>query len=284
MKTSNKLLLGLFCLIIASFVTFNILLKPEMDKLQAQEAILKTQQKANLISHQKDILISHSQIIKNSLLIDSTKVLLSIDKNTTKDELNTYQTKLKEVNISLNVDKIEFNPMGKIKQLAITVDCNDGYQGWANLDLSGNDKIGFYRIYDKNSNSSFGMSPLEFKVQRSGNGTKTYVSISDNLENKVNPGLINQKYIVCLTIGKNTTLSELKDYQAKLKARNINFMVTKIELDSLKKIKTIEISVNCNDGFKGTIKQTLNNQKLVGFCRNYSKNTLSPFVLLPIPF
>lgn len=147
MKTSNKLLLGLFCLVIASLVIFNIIIKWKMDKASVQS----------------ETPISNNQKINTGLLVDSTKVTLSIDKNTTNDEINSFQTRLKELNIDLNIDKIEFGSDNKIKFLSISVDCNDGFKGSVNQTLGDNDKIGFYRVYDKNGQSPFGMCPLELE-------------------------------------------------------------------------------------------------------------------------
>jgi len=268
MKTSNKLLLGLFFLILISLIVINVKLKMAIGNIPIQKELLK----------------SHSQIIGNSLFIDFTEVILSMDKNTTIVDISNYKTKLKEVNIDLIIEKIEYDSDNKIKSLAITVDCNDGSQGWTRQDLSGNEKIGFYRIYGKTDKQPFAMTPLEFTVQRSADSTETYVSINENMAKtvKFKTGLNEQKDKVVLTIDENTTQAELENYFTKLKARNIDFMVKRIEIeDQTKKIKSIEILVDCNDGFKGTIKQTLDKYKTVGFYRNYNKNAQSPFGLLP---
>jgi hypothetical protein len=268
MKTSNKLLLGLFCLIIASLVIFNLGLKKGMNKVLIQKNILK----------------SHSQIIGNSLYIDSTEVILSIDKNASIADINNYKAKLKEVNIDLTIEKIEYDSIGKIKLLTIAIDCNDGHSGWTTKDLTGDEKIGFYRIYDKSGIKQFDMSPLEFTAQRSDDSTETYVSINHDVAMIVKPkaGLNNQKDKVVLTIDENTTSAELEDYRVKLEARNIDFRINKIEQEnSTGKIISIEISVDCNDGFKGTIKQRLNMNKVVGFYRNYNKKSQSPFGMIP---
>ncbi len=268
MKTSNKLLLGLFCLIVATLVIFNIGLKNGMNQVLTQKNILK----------------SHSQLIGNSLYIDSTEVILSIDKNASIADINNYKAKLKEVNIDLTIDKIEYDSIGRIKLLTISIDCNDGHTGWTTKDLTGDEKIGFYRIYNKSDLKQFDMYPLEFTVQRSADSTETYVSINHDAAMIIKPkaGLNNQKDKVVLTIDENTTSAELEDYRVKLEARNIDFRVKRFELEnSTGKIVSIEISVDCNDGFKGTIKQRLNMNKIVGFYRNYNKNSQSPFGMLP---
>lgn len=97
------------------------------------------------------------------LFLNKSKVLLSIDRNTSKDQLNEYQTKLRERNIQLNIERIEFDQENKIKFLKISVDCHDGFKGSVSQSLKENEKIGFYRIYDKNVSSPFGMSPSPVK-------------------------------------------------------------------------------------------------------------------------
>jgi hypothetical protein len=269
MKTSNKLLLGLFCLIFISLIVINVMLKIAIGNIPAQKEFLKL----------------HSQVIGNSLFIDSTEVILSIDKNTTIVDISNYKTKLKEVNIDLNIDKIEYDTDNKIKSLAIKVDCNDGYVGTANKMLNGDEKIGFYRLYRKDAKSPFAMIPISFENQSVEDSLQTEALINSNLaglQHNVNPGLVLGKEEVFLMINKNTTSVQLDEYRTKLKVRNIDFKVEKIEFDAENKIKTIEISVDCNDGFLGTIKETLDDNKTIGFYRIYSKNAQSPFGMIPI--
>jgi hypothetical protein len=146
MKTSNKLLLGFFGLVVASLVIANIAIKSEINKTPRTNSQVDT-----------------NKIFSSCLLIDKNKVVLSIDRNTTQEQLNDYRTKLKEVNINLNIDKIEFESDKKIKYLEISVDCNDGFKGSVNQTLRGDEKIGFYRIYDKKAPSPFGMYPMYIK-------------------------------------------------------------------------------------------------------------------------
>jgi len=144
MKTSNKLLLGLLCLILAFLVISTLLVKRDVDKVIPDK-----------------IQLSNSQTTKNGLFADSTKVTLSMDMNTSVIDISNYQAKLKELNIDLKVDKIEFDSNNKIKFLSISVDCNDGFKGSVNQTMGENDRIGFYRIYTKDAQSPFGMSTLE---------------------------------------------------------------------------------------------------------------------------
>jgi len=241
--------------------------------------------------NQKELLKSHSEIIGHSLLIDSTEVILTIDRNTTIVDISNYKAKLKEVNIDLNIDKIEYDTDNKIKSLAINVNCNDGYQGWTEKGLNGNEKIGFFRIYDKPGKQPFAMYPLEFNVQMSVDSSTTYVTTDDKMARatQYRTGLNEQMDKVVLTIDQNTTQDDLETYRKKLKLRNIDFKVVELDWDDqTKKIKKIEFSVNCNDGFKGSMKEEFDSMnegseisKIVGFSRNYNRNSESPFFMIP---
>jgi hypothetical protein len=144
MKTSNKLLLGFLCLIIAFLVISTLLAKRELNKV--------------IPTHTQ---LSSNQATNNSLFADSTKVTLSMDRNTSVIDITNYTVELKKLNIDLKVDKIEFDSNNKIKFISISVDCNDGFKGSVNQTMEENDKIGFYRVYDKSNQSPFGMCPLE---------------------------------------------------------------------------------------------------------------------------
>jgi hypothetical protein len=146
MKTSNKLLLGFFCLVVVNLVAANIAVKSEINKAPQSKNPLEISKTENSL-----------------LLINQNVVVLSINKNTTQEQLNDYQNKLKEANINLNIDKIEFGSDKKIKSLGISVDCNDGFKGSVNQTLTGGEKIGFYRIYSPKAPSPFGMYPMTIK-------------------------------------------------------------------------------------------------------------------------
>ena len=269
MKTSIKLLLGLFCLIFISLIVINVMLKITIGNIPAQKELLKL----------------NSQIIGNSLLIDSTEVILSMDKNTTIVDISNYKTKLKEVNIDLIIEKIEYDSDNKIKSLAIKVDCNDGYVGTANKMLNGGERTGFYRIYGKDAKSPFAMIPIELKNPSAEDSLQIDSILKEysmGSKFKSEAGLLILKEGIFLVINRNTTPAELDEYRTKLKVRNIDLSVEKIDFDADKKIKTIDISVDCNDGFLCSAKETLDNNNIVGFYRIYSKNAQSPFGMLPI--
>ena len=97
---------------------------------------------------------------KTGLTIEQNRILLSIDKNTTPEQIATYRESLLKKNIKFWVEKVAFDEKEKIKYIKIMVDCNDGFKGSsAETFLNEKTKIGFYRIYNTKG-SPFGMSPL----------------------------------------------------------------------------------------------------------------------------
>mgnify|MGYP001806271768 CR=1 FL=1 len=93
-------------------------------------------------------------------------------------------------------------------------------------------------------------------------------------------GLVIKDDIIMLVIDQNTTELELSEYKAKLKSEykiNVDY---KLKLGGSQKVKSIELTVDCNDGFKGNMKTILlkENQQ-AGFIRNYNKNAEVPFLI-----
>ncbi|MDD5185314.1 MAG: hypothetical protein PHS84_08655 [Paludibacter sp.] len=169
MKTSNKLLLGLFILVVLGMIFANFRLKsvigtsPQLNgRVSGNNSVISI--KVNTGSDSTTIQTNSSEGDLNyGLFADKTKVLLSMDKNTTYEQLNQYKNDLKKLNIDLNIRRVEFSSDNKINLLKITVDCNDGFKGTVTQSLKGNEKIGFYRVYDNSASSPFGMYaiPLE---------------------------------------------------------------------------------------------------------------------------
>ena len=170
MKTSNKLLLGLFIVVVLAMVVANIRLKsvvgnlPELISQTTSNKAFSLSYKVNGNSKSVSTLTEKQKGNYNyGLFADSTKVLLSMDRNTSYDQLNQYKNDLKQLNIDLNIKKVEFDDNGKMKRLEIAVDCHDGFKGTVKQTLSRNNKIGFYRIYDKSATSPFGMEALSLE-------------------------------------------------------------------------------------------------------------------------
>jgi len=141
MKTSYKLLLGLFCLILIFLITINITIK----KVITRE-----------LTEQEKLTIINSTSPK-SLFICSSDVFFSINKNTSMSNLNDYKSKLKEVNINLNIKKIEYDKDNKIKSIEFTVNGKDGFgilssssfdNGFIDY-LHEDDKVFFYYNYGR---------------------------------------------------------------------------------------------------------------------------------------
>jgi len=98
---------------------------------------------------------------KTGLLLEKNKIQLSIDRNTTQDQLTSYKEALSKKNIKFWIEKVDYNEDKKIKYIKIQVDCNDGFKGSSGETFLGerkNKEVGFYRIYNTKG-SPFGMSP-----------------------------------------------------------------------------------------------------------------------------
>lgn len=116
--------------------------------------------KALILSFLFSLFLLHD---KTGLKIDKHIISLSIDKNTSIEQLNAYKAALLKRNINLSVEKIDFDEKQKIKYIKIAVDCNDGFKGTSGETLMNeNTNIGFYRIYNS-KDSPFGMNPLPEK-------------------------------------------------------------------------------------------------------------------------
>ena len=97
----------------------------------------------------------------------------------------------------------------------------------------------------------------------------------------------NTKYVtdadkVFLVIAENTTESELIKIASEFKTvKNIKVDFSKTEFSENGKIKTLNLEVDCNDGFKGnaTSNGTILKSKNSGFLRDYSENAKAPFVI-----
>ena len=95
--------------------------------------------------------------------IDEDQVYLVITQNTTKEELAKIAVELKErKNIDLDYSNSLFQANGKISELKLTVDCNDGFKGSTNC-TSGALKLrnmGFLRDYQSESETTFHIGPM----------------------------------------------------------------------------------------------------------------------------
>jgi len=104
------------------------------------------------------LIVSCSRETETTYSTDSEKVFLFITKSTTNDELIKISAEFKlKKNIDIDFSESEFYNNGKIKNLNLKVDCNDGFKGiMKNHGKTFNlNKSGFLRDYSENSNIPF---------------------------------------------------------------------------------------------------------------------------------
>ncbi len=82
----------------------------------------------------------------NGVFISDTEVKLSLDKNTTRKQLEDYQELLLKNNILFEVKKIEYNESGTIKRIKAIVICPD-FSGDIDRYFEGDETAGFSRKY-----------------------------------------------------------------------------------------------------------------------------------------
>jgi hypothetical protein len=77
------------------------------------------------------------------------------------NDLALIKLNLAQKGITLQYKYLKFDDEGKLVAISFSVDCNDGMRGSADNDkVTNNSRIGFYRDYDKNAESPFGVSDL----------------------------------------------------------------------------------------------------------------------------
>lgn len=99
---------------------------------------------------------------EDGLSISDQKVTCTISQTTTEGQLQKFRTELWEKKkIRLDVDQLDVNPDHQISRIKISVDCNDGFKGSAQMVFKDNtSKMTFYRIYDEKAESPFGIGRL----------------------------------------------------------------------------------------------------------------------------
>lgn len=104
------------------------------------------------------LILSCSKESETKYSTDSEKVFLIITKNTTETELTKIASEFKtEKNIIVDFSKTEFYENGKIKNLNLKVDSNDGFIGTTRSTgiILKNKNSGFSRDYAENSKVPF---------------------------------------------------------------------------------------------------------------------------------
>jgi hypothetical protein len=100
---------------------------------------------------------------KTNYSTDSEKAFLIITENTTKDELTKIATEFKLVrNIDIDFTETTFYDDGKVKNVNLEVDCNDGYKGVAkNFGTTFSlNNCGFQRDYSKNAEKPWSIGSM----------------------------------------------------------------------------------------------------------------------------
>lgn len=77
------------------------------------------------------------------------------------NDLALIKLTLAQKGITLEYKYLKFDEEGKLVAISFSVDCNDGMRGWAdNGKVTNDSRTGFYRDYDKEAKSPFGVSDL----------------------------------------------------------------------------------------------------------------------------
>lgn len=99
---------------------------------------------------------------EDGLSISDQKVRCVISQNTTEGQLQEFKAELWEKKkIRFDVERLDFTSDKRISRIKISVDCNDGFKGTAQmLFKDNNSKMNFYRIYDEKAESPFGIGEL----------------------------------------------------------------------------------------------------------------------------
>ena len=89
------------------------------------------------------------------------KFQIIFNKNIGFTELVLIQEECEKKGIRLIYKKIEYNEDGNLQSLSFKVDCRDGFSGSASTEhLTEDRRFGFYRDYQENSKSPFGVGAI----------------------------------------------------------------------------------------------------------------------------
>jgi hypothetical protein len=90
-----------------------------------------------------------------------SKIEVRFNHQLTFNDLALIKLNLAQKGITLEFKYLKFDDAGKLVAISFCVDCNDGMRGSADNDkVTNSSKIGFYRDYDKEAKSPFGVSDL----------------------------------------------------------------------------------------------------------------------------
>jgi hypothetical protein len=103
----------------------------------------------------------HSSSILQKAYDTSSKIEVRFNHQLVFNDLALIKLNLAQKGITLEYKYLKFDDAGKLVAISFTVDCNDGMRGSADNDKVTNDsRIGFYRDYNKEAKSPFGVNDL----------------------------------------------------------------------------------------------------------------------------
>lgn len=127
---------------------------------ELKQALPSIKSTSDTVKFTPPVIISDAVIFTPPSIIKN-KVEIIFDPSMTLTVLEKIKAGLKKEKIDLDFEKLEFNPVdGKLSFIKFHVDCHDGFKGSAEYPISNNKKIGFYRDYNQNVESPFGVGIL----------------------------------------------------------------------------------------------------------------------------
>jgi len=124
------------------------------------------------------------------LSISDQKVKCVISQNTTESQLQDFKTELLEKKkIRFDVDRLDFTSDKGISRTKISVDCNDGFKGSAQMVFKDDkSKMNFYRIYDEKADAIWHWRVVIGQIKAFIKGYISYKKSSPNrLSSKICP-------------------------------------------------------------------------------------------------
>ncbi len=97
------------------------------------------------------------------LIITQEYVLLALHRNMARETLETYARTLKaEANIDVDFSELTYDNLGRIRYIAMEVDCGDGFAGKTSFPVNTDGfRFGFIRRYDDDAETEFFIGPIE---------------------------------------------------------------------------------------------------------------------------
>ena len=108
--------------------------------------------------------------------------------------------------------------------------------------------------------------------------SSTLISISSFRNANLGKMPSDEKATIQVIFNRQLDFNDIVKVKLDLSEKSIVINFNKLEFDKSGKLKSIDFSVDCKDGFSGSGSESnLTNQSRFGFYRNYSKDATSPF-------